>query len=257
MAMKKNVCSTFTGRPTAGSLMSLANLADRRNILFFPSTFLAPSVFHFIPFGSWCPIFCFCDQIFWKRENYLFFLSWCFLEIGFSPHLLLPPVDLFSNCISSESSKDSPELRFRRICSELGKKISSTEGNEWDQWLEKNGRSLLYFVRNHFLTLWCWDFLSSLNFQRSTWLIPLCNQTYAWIVSAALLIEIDKIAFVVNVDSAPSIFSNIVGTLLIEFDLIEFEADVAPCIFGHLMVYWHLSAPLPSPRAERRSLAWK
>ena len=50
MAMKKNVCSTFTGRPTAGSLMSLANLADRRNILFFPSTFLAPSVFHFIPF---------------------------------------------------------------------------------------------------------------------------------------------------------------------------------------------------------------
>ena len=257
MAMKKNVCSTFTGRPTAGSLMSLANLADRRNILFFPSTFLAPSVFHFIPFGSWCPIFCFCDQIFWKRENYLFFLSWCFLEIGFSPHLLLPPVDLFSNCISSESSKDSPELRFRRICSELGKKISSTEGNEWDQWLEKNGRSLLYFVRNHFLTLWCWDFLSSLNFQRSTWLIPLCNQTYAWIVSAALLIEIDKIAFVHNVDSAPNIFWNIVVTLLIEFDLIEFEADVAPCIFGHLMVYWHLSAPLPSPRAERRSLAWK
>ena len=137
------------------------------------------------------------------------------------------------------------------------KRISFTEGNEWDQWLEKNGRSLLYFVRNHFLTLWCWDFLSSLNFQRSTWLIPLCNQTYAWIVSAALLIEIDKIAFVVDVDSAPSIFSNIVGTLLIEFDLIEFEADVAPCIFGHLMVYWHLSAPLPSPRAERRSLAWK
>ena len=96
-----------------------------------------------------------------------------------------------------------------------------------------------------------WSFLSSLNFQRSTWLILLCNQTYAWIVSAALLIEIDKIAFVVNVDSAPSIFSNIVGTLLIEFDLIEFEAD--RCSTLHIRA---LDGILASLRSSSQPTSW-
>ena len=82
-------------------------------------------------------------RYFGKGRITCFFLSWCFLEIRFSPHLLLPPVDLFSNCISSESSKDSPELRFLRICSELGKKdffyrgewVRSVTGKEWQKFV--------------------------------------------------------------------------------------------------------------------------
>ena len=46
----------------------------------------------------------------------------CYLETKKKGDLLLPPDDLFSRLVSSKSSKDSPELRFRRICPELRKR---------------------------------------------------------------------------------------------------------------------------------------
>ena len=68
--------------------------------------------------------------------------------------LLLPPVDLFSNWVSSESSNDSPELRFRRMCPELqiwrlSSKIFVHGGKYMIMTalrLETNGKSWQHFV---------------------------------------------------------------------------------------------------------------
>ena len=75
MAMKKNVCSTFTGRPTAGSLMSLANLADRRNILFISLNMFSPISFSFYSFWILVPHFLLLwSDILEKGELPVFFI---------------------------------------------------------------------------------------------------------------------------------------------------------------------------------------